>query len=120
MLVVFTGVPIPAPGEAVFGEKAVAQIGFINFIGEVFGAVGVGFAPAGGDVRGSIGFKNYIRVKERIDINRQAVSMFGEVGCAVHYPVIKAGGIIVLHGEGIVSIVFINKADLFDLIFIPV
>lgn len=46
--------------------------------------------------------------------------MLGEVGRSVHYPIVKAGGIIVLHGKGIVAAIFINKADLLDLIFIPV
>ena len=75
MLIVLSGIPVTAQGEAVFGEKAVAQIGFINFVGEALAAVSIHFTARRGNISASVAVfvKDHIRVIVRVNINGKAV-----------------------------------------------
>ena len=120
MLVVFAGVPIAAPGKAVSLEKLITQIVFINLVRKILAPVCIGFAARRGNVVASvrISAKDNIRIVERIDVDRQAIGMLGKTVSTVYNAVVKARGIIVCHGECIISIVFVNQADSLKLIFI--
>ena len=120
MLVIFAGVPVTAPDESMFFEELIAQIIFINFISEIFGTVRISFAALRGNICGAVIFIYDIRIEKRVNVDGKPKSMFGKIGSTVHYPVIKAGCIVVLHGKRIVAVVFINEPDLFYLVFVAV
>lgn len=109
MLIVLCVVPVAAPSEAVLGKETIAQIVLINFIGEVLTAVSVSFTSGGRDIGVSVsGFvKDDIRVVVRVDVYGKAIGMLGKACGAVHYSVIKTGGIVICHGGGVVAAVLI-------------
>ena len=79
MLVVFTGVPIAAPGETMLDEKLVAEVVFIDFVREVLTAVCVGFAALRRDVglAGAVLVVDHVWVIKRIDVDGRAVGVLG-------------------------------------------
>lgn len=116
MLVILATVPVSAPDEAVLGEQLVAQVIFINLVGKRFAPVGIGFT-AGGRYLFLAVIIGDVRIKERIDVNGKSLCMFGKLCGAFHCAVIETGGVVVLHGQQIIRIVFIYQADTLDLVF---
>ena len=98
MLVVFHVVPVAAPGKAVLFKKAVTQVIFIDFIGECFAAIRIFFSGGGGHIDTVVPVLSDIGIVQRIDVNGQPVGMPGETGGAGHHPIVKTGGVVVLHG----------------------
>ena len=47
MLVVFTGIPVTAPGKAAFDKKAVAKVIFIYLVSKILASVRVDFTACG-------------------------------------------------------------------------
>lgn len=78
MLIIFAGIPVTTPGEAVFLKKLIAEIVFIDLIGKDFRAVSIDFTAGWGNVSFS-GFsfvKDNIGIVEGIDVNGTAKGMF--------------------------------------------
>lgn len=71
MLIVFGGIPVAAPSEAVFGKETVTQIVLVNLVGEVLAAVGIDFAAGRGDVIAAVlvSVKNHIGIVVGIDVD---------------------------------------------------
>ena len=82
-------------------KQLVTQIIFIYFGRKIQAPVRIYFTGGRRDPSFAVG-RGYIGVIQRIYINGQPVGMPGKAGGAVHHPVIKAGGIICLHGKRIV------------------
>lgn len=122
MLVILCGIPVAAPGEAVFGKEAVAQIIFVNFIGEVLAAVSVNFTAGRGDIgiSAAVFVKDNVGVVVGIHIYGKAIGMLGKARSAVNNPVIKAGGVVVRHGSGIVAAVFVYQAHTLEPVFVSI
>ena len=77
MLIIFAGIPVTTPGEAVFLKELVAEIIFINLIGKGLGTVSVDFTASRRNVSLS-GFsfvKDNIGIVEGIDVNSTAKGM---------------------------------------------
>lgn len=77
VLIIFAGIPVTTPGEAVFLKELVAEIIFINLIGKDFRTVSVDFTASRRNVSFS-GFsfvKDDIRIVEGIDVNGTAKGM---------------------------------------------
>ena len=110
MLIILHGSPVSAPGEAVFCEKLIAQIVFINFVGKIQTSVRIG--PSCGRGYALLPVRpGYIGIVQGIDVDCKPVSMLREAAGAVHHPEIKAGGVVVFHGKRIVPAVFIHQPD---------
>lgn len=110
MLIIFAGIPIAAPGKAVFDKETVAEVVFIDLVGKIQTAVGVNLTSCGrniGIVR-AVFVEDYIRIIERVDINGKAVGVLRETGSAVHDTVVKAGSVIICHGSRVIAIVLID------------
>ena len=122
MLVILTGIPVTAPDKAMLFKQFVAQIVFVNFIREILGAVSVDLTAFGGDVgfTASIFIKDNIGIIKGIDVNGTSDGMLGETAGTVYGSVIKAGGIVIQHGGCVITAIFVNQSDLFNLIFILV
>ena len=122
MLVVLRGIPITAPCEAALGKKAVAQIILVDLISEILTAVGIDFTAGWGDIVTSVSVpvKNHIGIIVGVDIDGKSVGVFGQTGCAVNDPVVKAGSIIFRHGGGIISAILVDQADALEPVFIAV
>ena len=116
MLIILAAVPVPAPGEAVFGEQLVAQVVFIDLVGKRFAPVGIGFT-AGGRYLFLAVIIGDVRIKERIDVNCKTQGVLGKLCGAFYRTIIEAGGVVVLHGQQVIGIVFIYQADTLDLVF---
>lgn len=116
MLIILAAVPVPAPGEAVFGEQLVAQVIFINLVGKRFAPVGIGFTVGGRYLFPAV-FIGDIRIKERVDVDGKSLGMLGKLCGAFYCTVIEAGGVVVLHGQQVIGIVFIYQADAFNPVF---
>ena len=101
MLIVFAGAPAAAPGKAMFKEKPVSQIFFVDLIGKVLCSVGIGFASGRSDVDGAVFFGGDIRVIKRIQINGKAVGVVGEL-TRRESSVIEAGGVVILDRKSVV------------------
>ena len=77
MLIIFAGIPVTTPGEAVFLKELVAEIVFIDFISKGLGTVSIDFTASRRNVSFS-GFsfvKDNIGVVEGIDVNGTAKGM---------------------------------------------
>lgn len=78
MLVIFYAVPVATPSEAVFGEKAIAEVVFADDgnwgIAEVL-TIGAIWFPCGW--LHFVGFQMQTGIVERIDVNSQSSRMFG-------------------------------------------
>ena len=122
MLIIFCGIPVAAPGEAVFGKEAVAEIVLINLVGEVLAAVSVHLTAGRRDIGAAIAVLiiDHIGVVVGVYVNGKSVGMFGQVRGAVHYPVIEAGSVIIRHGGGVITIVLIDQTDTLDTVIILV
>ena len=99
MLVILAGIPVTAPGKAMFLEKAVAQVALIYLVSKILTTVCIDFAAFWGNVVAAvfISAKDDIGVVERINIDCQPIGMFGKAVCTVHNSVIKAGGVVIHH-----------------------
>lgn len=120
MLVIFAGVPVAAPGETMFNKEAVTQVILINFIGKILAPVRIDFAAGGRDIgiaRTSF-VVDYIGIIEGIDINGEAIGVFGQAGSAVNHPVVKTGCVIVCHGSRVIAIIFVYQPNPLNLIVI--
>lgn len=122
MLIILSGVPVAAPGKAVLGKEAVAKIIFIDFISKALTAVSINFAAGRGNIVAPVGVfaKDHVGVIVGVDVNGETISMFGEVGRAVHYPIVETGSIVVCHGSGIIPVVLVDQTDAFEAIVILV
>ena len=111
MLVVFFVVPaITAPKKAMFSKKSAAQVVLFNLVGKIFRAIL--------EVGGIIGRDNffavdgfYVRVVQRIDVDRQAVAVKRNSVREGNVTEIEARRIIVAHGKFIVGVVFVDEPN---------
>ena len=79
MLVVFCGVPVAAPSEAMGGKEAVAQVVFVDLVGEALAAVRIDFAAGRGNVIASVGVsvKDDVGVVVGVYVDSQPVGVLG-------------------------------------------
>lgn len=122
MLIIFGGVPVSAPGETVFGKEAVTEVVFVDLVGEALAAVSVDLTAGRGDIVAPVvvSAKDNIGVVVGVHIDGEAVSMFGEVGRAVHYPIVETGSIVVRHGSRIVAVILVNQTDTFKAVIVSI
>lgn len=113
MLVILATVPVSAPDEAVLGEQLVAQVIFINLVGKRFAPVGIGFTAGGRYLLLTV-FVGDIRIEKGVDINCKTQGVLGKLCGAFYRTIIEAGGVVVLHGQQIIGIVFIYQADVLN------
>ena len=112
MLIVFTGVPVAAPGKAMLLKQAVTQILFVDFIGERLTPIRIVFSGFGRYMDGLILIVGNIGIVQGVDINGQSIGMSGQAGGARHHPVIEAGAVVVGHGQIVVPTVSVDKPEI--------
>ena len=78
MLIILCGIPVAAPGEAVFGKEAVAEIVLVNLVCEVLAAVSVYFTTGRGDIGAAVAVLviDYIGIVVRVYVNGKSVGVF--------------------------------------------
>ena len=108
MLIIFAGTPTAAPGEAMLYKKLVSKVGFVDLIRKILFSVRIGFAPGGGDIDRAVLAGGDVGVVEGIQVNGKAVGMVGK-SAGGKRPVVKAGCIIVFHGQFIIPLIFLHK-----------
>ena len=116
MLVVFAVFPAAAPFEAVLGKDDAGEVLFIDLHGEVTAAVYIG--GSGGGLDGELAVYHFdIGVVERIDVDRRAHAMLGDLGRVGDEAEIEGGAVVVCRRAFIIGIVVVHEADLLDGIF---
>ena len=116
MLVVFAVFPAAAPFEAVLGKDNAGEVLFIDLHGEVTAAVYIG--GSGGGLDGELAVYHFdIGVVERIDVDRRAHAMLGDLGRVGDEAEIEGGAVVVCRRAFIIGIVVVHEADLLDGIF---
>ena len=71
VLIIFAGIPVTTPGEAVFLKELVAEIIFINLIGKGLGTVSVDFTA----IRRNVSLSGFSFVKDKL--KQLVTNLFG-------------------------------------------
>ena len=120
MLIIFDIVPVSAPGKAMLYEKLVAKVVFVDLVRKACRTVRIGCGRGRQDIFFALFRVCDIWIVQRIDINCQSQGMPGQARAAFYRPVIETGSIVVFHGGIIITVIFINQPDSFQLILIQV
>ena len=120
MLPILHRAPGAAPFEAVLNEKAIQEVALDDLVGEALAAVDILRGRGGLHDAAAVLAGTHIGVIERVDVDRHALSMLGELGGAGNPAVAEAGGVIIAHRPLVVGLVVINQTDALDGIFLTV
>ena len=106
MLPVFLALPMAAPTEASGGEKLLAEVTLVDFVGKVLIAVN--------KIQGRLGLDTvapHTRVLQRINVDGQAKGMLREPGRPRDVAIVETRGVVGLHRGFVVSVEIVDQAD---------
>ena len=113
VLVIFAGMPVSAPCKTVLYKKCIGRIIPVDLMGKRLFSVSIVFAPGRSDIDRTVAATGDIRIVKGIEIDCKPVSMVGKFS-GRESTVIEAGGVIVLHGQGVVALIVVHQRYLFD------